>query len=93
MVGRPSGRSSSGRETIREIWRWSGTLREVQNWSRDPPIGPELVGTLSRIAGTGRQTVSKVWYWPADPPGGLELVGRPSQRSGTGRYTLPEFRY
>ena len=57
-----------------------GPFPEVRKWSRDPPVGPELVGGLSR----------EVRKWSRDPPEGPELVGVPSQRSGIGRGTRPK---
>ena len=81
LLGRPSRRFGTGRETFPEVWEWSGDPSEVwnwsgdppkvQNWSGDPPGGSELVGR---------------------PPGVTELVWRPSRRAGTGRETLPEVR-
>ena len=62
----------------------------VQKWLVDPPGGLEVVGRLSRIAGTGRQTPPEVRNWSGDPPGGSELVGRPSRTAGSGRETLLE---
>ena len=69
---------------------------EVQNWSGDPPGGPEVVGDPP---GTGRETLPEVrkWSethpvvlkWSRDPPGDPEVVGRPSWRFGTGRETHP----
>ena len=50
MVGRPFGRSGSGRDT----------LPVVRNWSGDPPECPELVGTHSWRSGTGWETLSMV---------------------------------
>ena len=54
MVDRPSGRCGRGRETLREVrkWsedhrevrKWSGDHREVQKWSGDPPGGAEVIG-------------------------------------------------
>ena len=37
LVGRPYRRYGSGRETLPEVWKWSG----------DPPGGLEVVETLS----------------------------------------------
>ena len=51
VVGRPSCRSGSGRET----------LSQVQKWSGDFPAGPEVVGRPSRRSGTGQETLLEVW--------------------------------
>ena len=79
LVGRPSRRSGSGRQTRPEVRYWLGdlltsgtgreTLLEVRKWLGDTPGGPVLVGRTSL---------------------GPELVGRPPRRSGTGRETLSE---
>ena len=58
------------------IGRWT-----LQNWSGDPPKGPEVVG--------GPPEVRK---WSRDPPGGMEVVKGPSRRSGSGLAKLPEVR-
>ena len=70
MVGRPSRRSGSGRETLPEVQRYqetlpeSGTgretLPEVRKWLADPPGGPEIVGRPSQRSGSGRKTLSVV---------------------------------
>ena len=43
VVGRPSRRSGSGRET----------LPQVQKWSGDSPDGPEVVERPYRMSGSG----------------------------------------
>ena len=50
VVGGPSQRTGSDRET----------LPEVRKWSRDPPVGPELVGGRSKKSGSGQGTLPKV---------------------------------
>ena len=61
MVMRPSQRSTSGRETVQKVLKWSGGL--------------EVVKRPSRRSGSGRETLPKVRNWSGDPPKGLEVVG------------------
>ena len=53
MVGRPSWRSGSGRETLPKFWKWLG----------DPIEGPEVVGRPTRMSGSGRETHPYVRKW------------------------------
>ena len=100
MVGRPSRRFKSGRETLPKVRKWLGDTPEgpevVGRPSQrpevvgDPPGRVELVWRPSWRSGTGLETLPKVRKWSGDPTGSVELVGRPFCRSGTGRETLPE---
>ena len=89
MVGRPSRRSGSGRQTLSEVWKWSVDTRGGPKWSGDPPGGPEVVRILPQRYGTGREIFTKVRKWSGDPPGSPEVVERPSRRSESGRENLP----
>ena len=84
MVGRPSRRFGSGRETLPEDQMWSGALPEVRTWSGDLPGGPELVGRPSSRSRTARETFSEVRNWSGDYLEGPKLLRRPSQKSGSG---------
>ena len=63
--------SSSGRETlsdVREWWeafpnvqQWSGDLPDVQVWSGRPLGCPGMVGSPSRMSGSGREANLNVW--------------------------------
>ena len=88
MVGRPSLRSGSGRETFLEVREWSG----------GPPEGLGVFVRPSRRSGSGREwsggllevrewseALKEVREWS-------EVVGRPSRRSGSDRKALPEVR-
>ena len=46
VVGRPSQRSESVRETVPKVWNWSG----------DPPGGTEVVGRPYRRSGSRGET-------------------------------------
>ena len=48
VVGIPSRRSGSGRETLPEVQKLQ-TLPEVQKWSVDPLKGPKLSETLPEV--------------------------------------------
>ena len=85
MVGGPSLRSESGRETHPEVQKWSGEppgspemvggpSRRSGSGRGDPPGGPEVVEGPSRRSGSGRETLPEVRKWSGDLPGGLELV-------------------
>ena len=83
----PSRRSSSVRET----------LKEVRDWSGGPSGGPGLVKRPSwrsewpiRTSGNGREALWEVRVWFGGLPGGPGVVGRPSRRSGSSRDALPE---
>ena len=53
MSGTPSRISRSGRETLLDLWEWSGG-----------PLGClGVVGRPSRMSGTGREVLSDVWEW------------------------------
>ena len=72
MVKRSSRRCEIGRETLLDVWKWSGV----------PPGGPEVVGSPTRRSGSGRETLPEVRKWSGDPTRGLEVVGKPYRRSG-----------
>ena len=78
MVGGPSQRFRSGRET----------LPKVRKWSREPPRGQGTLPEVRKWSGN----LFQVRMWSGDPPEGSEVVGRPFQRSGSGRGTLPKVR-
>ena len=87
MVGRPSCRSGSGRETLPEVLKWSG----------DPPGGLEVVGRpfwrsgnvrkthsvievverSSRRCGAGWETLPEVRKWSETLPEVLKWLGDP----------------
>ena len=71
MVGRPSKRSESCRETLWEVWKWSRHTPNIGKWSGDPPGGPEMVVRLSRISRSGQDTHLEGWKWSGDPLKGL----------------------
>ena len=60
VVGRPSRRYGSGRET----------LEEVRKWSRGHPGGQTLVGRPLLRSGSGRETLPKVRKWSVGLPEG-----------------------
>ena len=68
MVGRPSCRSGTGRETLRRSGSGRETLPVVRNWSKDSLGGPELVERPSQRSLTGWETLTEVWKWTRDPP-------------------------
>ena len=78
MVGRPSRRSGSGRETFPVGREWSEALRVGLEWSRGPPEGPGLVRMPSRRARSGREAITEGW--------------EASRRAGSGREALPKCR-
>ena len=81
MVGTLSRRYKTGRETLPEIWNWSGhTFGGLELVGR-PSGSPEVVGRPSRRSGTGRDSLPDGPNLWADPPGVPEMVGRPSRRS------------
>ena len=87
MVVRLSWRSSSGRETLREVLELSG----------GPPEGPGVVERPSRSSksptlkfGSGRESLLEVREWSRGPPVVLGVVGRLTQRSWSGREALLE---
>ena len=53
MVGRPFGRSDSGRKT----------LPEVRQWSIGQPGGPGVVGNPARRFGSGWEALPEVQEW------------------------------
>ena len=89
VVGRPSRRFGSNRETIPEVRKWSGDHPGGPEVVGDPPEGSEVVRRPSRrleVVGDSPEGLELV----ESPFRGVELVGRPTRRSGTGRETLPE---
>ena len=93
MDGRLSRRSSSGLETLPEVWKWLGDPPGGPEVVGDPPGGVELVGRPSWIRNWLEtlpevrkclQIVPEVWNWLGDPPGVPEVVGRLSWRVGKG---------
>ena len=50
--------SGSGRETLPEVWKWSG----------DHPGSVEMVGRPSRRSRSGRETLPEVWKWSETIP-------------------------
>ena len=74
-LGRPSGRSGSGRET----------LPMVRDRSQDPLKGLGQVEVPSQKSGTGRYTLPEVQHGSSDPIGGPGRVRGPSGRSVTSR--------
>ena len=78
VVGRPSRRSGSGREALKIIWEWSGTLPDVRDWSGFPPGCPGVVGKPYRRSGSGREALPDVREWSGGPTGCPGLVGSPS---------------
>ena len=63
MIGRPTGGSGSGPETLREVRKWLGEPPEVRKWAGDPP--PR--------SGSGQETLREVRKWSGDPQGGTEV--------------------
>ena len=88
MVGRPSIRCGSGRETLPKVQKWSVHPPGGPKVVESPLEGPEVVGRPSGRSGSGRETLREVRKWSGDHAVGWELVGRPSRRSGSGRETL-----
>ena len=88
MVERPSRWSGSGRETLPEVWKWSGEPHEGSEVVRTHSQCPEVVESHFRRRGSVRETLPDVRKWTGDPLEGLEVVGRPSRRSKIGRETL-----
>ena len=90
MIGSPSRRSGSGRETPLVVRKWSGV----------PPGGPEVVERPARLSGSGREAFPEKWKqlrgppeirkWSGGPTRGPQMVENPSRRTGSGRETLPE---
>ena len=58
MVGRPSQRSGSGRET----------LTEVRNWSGETTGGSEVVGRPYQRTGSDQETIPELWKWSGELP-------------------------
>ena len=100
MVGRPSRRSRSGRETFLEVRKWSGDATRGPEMIGNPTGRPEVVRRptqrsesgreIPQRSGPGRETFPVVRDWAGDPPGAPGQVWKNSQRSGTGRETLPK---
>ena len=60
------------------------TLRDVRNWSGDPPGCSGVVGRPSQMSGSGREALPDVWEESGDPsngwgsfPGCPEVLGGP----------------
>ena len=70
--------SGSGREALKNIWEWSGTLPDVRDWSGFPPGCPGVVGKPYRRSGSGREALPDVREWSGGPTGCPGLVGSPS---------------
>ena len=60
LVGRPSQRSGSSRETLPEVWKWSGDPPGGPEVVRDHPEGEKLVGRPTQWYGSGRKTLPAV---------------------------------
>ena len=75
MVGRPSLRSGSGRETLPEVRKWSGHPPVDLEMDVRPSQRSECGRRASWRCGPGRETLLEVQKWPRDPPGDVELVG------------------
>ena len=56
-------------------------LRDVREWSRGPPVCPGVVGSPSRMSGSGRNGLPDVWVRSEAP-----------RMSGSGREALPDVR-
>ena len=63
VVMRPSGRSGSGQETLREVRKCRETLPEVSKWSGGSPGGSKVVGRPSGRSESGREIVPEVRKW------------------------------
>ena len=92
MVGRPSGGSRSGRETLREVRKWLGDPPGVPEVVGRPSPRSEVVSRPSRRSCSHQKTLWEVRMWLVGPPEGSEVVRRPSGRSGSVRETLQEVR-
>ena len=53
FVERPSRMSGSGRESLKNIREWLGTIPNVRDWIEVPPGCPGVVGSPSHMFGNG----------------------------------------
>ena len=95
MVGRPSRRSSSGRDAVREVQEWSGGPHKVLKVVRRPfwksgsvrealPMVWEWSGGPPEGTGVVISTSSEVRQWSVGPPGGSGVVGTSCRKFGSG---------
>ena len=84
--------SRSGRETILDVREWSEVLPDVRGGVRKPPWCLGVVGSPSRMSGSGQEAFPDVRGWFGGPPECPRVVERPSRMSGSGLVALPDFR-
>ena len=68
--------SGSGLMALTDVREWSGgphgclePLPDVREWFGGPPGYPGVVGSPSRMSGSGREALPNVWEWLGGPPG------------------------
>ena len=50
-------------EALPDVRSDQGALMDIQEWSKGPPGCPGVVGSLSRMSKSGRETFPDVWEW------------------------------
>ena len=55
--------SERGLETLPDVRGDQGALMDVQEWSEVSPECPGVVGSLSRMSKSGRETLPNVCEW------------------------------
>ena len=78
VIETPSRMSGSGRESLPDVWLWSGGPSKWPGVVGGPSGCPAVVGRPSRLSGSGRKTLPDVW--------------EPSQLSGIGWEAFPDVR-
>ena len=81
-----------GRETLPDVWEWSGALSNVRDRSRVPFGCPGVVGKPYPMSAIARVALPDVREWSRGPPGCSGVVGRVSQMSAIGLEGLPDVR-
>ena len=81
--------SRSGWKALPDIREWSGALSDIREFSGDPPGSAGVVGSPSRISGSGREAFPNV---RKALPVCTGVVKRPSQMSGNIQNTLSDLR-
>ena len=69
VVGRSSQMSGSGRETLPDVWEWSGGPSGCPRVVGGPPRYPGVVGKPFRMSGSGQEALPDIREWLGVPPG------------------------